>query len=143
MIYIDTSVIVAAFTAEEKTEQAQQFLTTEEQGPLCVSSWTLTEFASAISLKIRQGTLTELDRAKIQSTWHQAINENFIVLSITQSCYEAATIFVGEHTLGLRAADALHIAIAAETGASLATFDKKMALAAVHFGVPLILSPQI
>jgi uncharacterized protein len=143
MIYLDTSVIVSAFTAEENTAQAQQFLLTEGQGPLCISNWTLTEFASAISLKVRCGALSEQDRANVQSKWHQAIYENFTILSVTQASFEAASIFVSEYELGLRAGDALHIAITTEMGASLATFDRKMAIAANHFGVPLVLSPKI
>ena len=44
--------------------------------------------------------------------------------------------FVDQHTLGLRAGDALHLATASEHGASVHTLDQRLAQAGPLLGVP-------
>ena len=39
MVYLDTSVLVAALTREDATERAQVALSEAEAGTLCISGW--------------------------------------------------------------------------------------------------------
>jgi predicted nucleic acid-binding protein len=48
----------------------------------------------------------------------------------------AAARFVDQHALGLRAGDALHLAIASEHGATVFTLDQRLAEAGPAFGIP-------
>jgi uncharacterized protein len=50
--------------------------------------------------------------------------------------FRAAAKFVDQHTLGLRAGDALHLATASEHGASVHTLDPRLAQAGPLLGEP-------
>ena len=51
--------------------------------------------------------------------------------------FEKAARFASHHALGLRAGDALHLAIAAGGGHTLVTLDVRMAEAASQLGIPV------
>ncbi len=51
--------------------------------------------------------------------------------------FVAARALVQTAQVALRAADALHLAVCLRIGASLATFDIRLAEAAAHFGAPV------
>lgn len=76
-------------------------------------------------------------RAEMLAQWRQAISENFSIVDIDKSHFEAAACMADRHDLTLRAGDALHIAIAQSAGCTLLTLDKRMAEAAVQLGVPV------
>src|SRR5689334_18812076 len=63
MLYVDTSVIVSALTNEADTVLSQTWLARQEASELTVSDWTATEFASALSMKLRTGGLGAGHRA--------------------------------------------------------------------------------
>jgi predicted nucleic acid-binding protein len=54
---------------------------------------------------------------------------------VTREHFQTAARFADHYELGLRAGDALHVAVAAELGATLRTLDKRLAEAAVALGV--------
>jgi uncharacterized protein len=58
-----------------------------------------------------------------------------MVMPVTRAHFLAAARFAEQYALGLRAGDALHVAIAAEQGATICTLDKHLAEAAVTLGV--------
>lgn len=60
--------------------------------------------------------------------------DSFVVLGVAGSQFRAAA-FADQHSLGLRAGDALHLAIAFDTGAMVMTLDKRLAEAGVNIGV--------
>jgi predicted nucleic acid-binding protein len=55
--------------------------------------------------------------------------------AVTREHFQAAARFADQYGLGLRAGDALHVAVVAELGATLCTLDKRLAEAAVALGV--------
>lgn len=59
------------------------------------------------------------------------------VLAIEAADLAKAAFYVSRHDLDLRAGDALHFAIAAAHGCTLATLDERMATAAPELGVPV------
>jgi len=58
------------------------------------------------------------------------------VLPVTGSQFRAAARFADQHALGLRAGDALHLAVASEHGATVHTLDQRLADAGPVLGVP-------
>ncbi len=58
------------------------------------------------------------------------------MLPVTGGHFRAATKFVDQHALGLRAGDALHLATASEHGATVHTLDRRWAEAGPALGVP-------
>ena len=135
MIYLDTSLLVTALTAEPDTARVQAWLVKFEAGALCISDWAVSEFSSALALKLRRGELNADERARVLSNWRVTQRDNLVVIPVPQPAYDLAARFCDRHELGLRAGDALHLAVASLGGHSLATLDARMAKGAVAVGV--------
>ena len=138
MIYCDTSLLVTALTVEDRTAQVQAWLTTRTEGELCISLWVVTEFSSALSLKLRRGEMPVDERARIISNWHALRQDHLATLPVPEEAFDLAARFCDRHESGLRAGDALHLAVASLGGHSLATLDRTMAEAAVAVGVGVV-----
>lgn len=139
MIYLDTSVIVAALTKEAATPSIYAWFDEQDESELAISDWTLTELSSALSVKLRTGNLSLEQRAAALATFNSLVTESFTVLGVTGAHFRAASKFADQHTLNLRAGDALHLAIAAERSATVCTLDHRMAKAGPALGVPTLL----
>jgi uncharacterized protein len=137
MLYVDTSVIVSALTNEADTSLSQVWLARQELSELTISDWTTTEFASALSIKLRTGALGVNDRAAALSAFTRLCAESFATLLVGREDFHAAARFADQSDLNLRAGDALHLAICANHGASLCTLDRRLAEAAGRVGVPV------
>ena len=111
------------------------WLTQQGTSDLTISDWVITEFASALSVKVRMGRLSVANRAKAASLFTRLQGDSIAVMPITRDHFLAAARFANQSGLGLRAGDALHVAVAAELGATLCTMDKRVAEAAVVLGV--------
>jgi uncharacterized protein len=135
-IYCDTSLLVAGLVNEPRTVDVQQWLEKQPAGSLFISDWSVTEFSSALSVKVREKKLTLEDRAKALAKWTTLREESLVVLSVMAEHFTIAAIYAERANLGLRAGDALHLAIAAANGCGLATLDSKQRKAAVELGIP-------
>lgn len=136
MLYVDTSVIVAAICNDAATGRAQKRLAEQDPTELAISERTLTETSSALSIKLQAGLLTLEQRAAALSTFNRLAVESFTVLPVTGAHFRVAAKFVDQHTLGLRAADALPLATASEHGVTVHTLDRRLAKAGPVMGVP-------
>lgn len=74
-------------------------------------------------------------RAAALAMFKRLAADSFVVLGVAGSQFRAAAAFCDQHSLGLRAGDALHLAIAFDTGATVMTLDKRLAEAGVVVGV--------
>ena len=139
MLYLDTSLLVAALTNEAETERMQHWLGEQREGDLAVSDWVATEFSSALSIKLRTGQIMTGDRAEALATFTRLATDSFIVMPVSRLQFRTAARFADQQILGLRASDALHLAICADHGARLCTLDRRLSDAGSALGIKTML----
>lgn len=135
MLYVDTSVLVALCTNEEKTADVVNWYAdcTEE---LASAAWCVTEFASAMGLKQRTGQLTQ---EQAQTAWMQferICANDLQLLPVEATTFHKAAVLTMDASAGLRAGDSLHLACAMQAKAQgMVTLDAVLAKNAKRFKV--------
>ena len=135
MLYIDTSLLVAALTNEAETERMQRWLGRQPEDELAISDWVTTEFSSALSIKLRTGQIGATHRADALAIFTRLATDSFTVVPVSRLQFRTAARFVEQHALSLRAGDALHLAICGDHGATLCTLDRRLSDAGSALGV--------
>lgn len=138
MIYVDTSVIVPLLTTEPKTQAVTAWFSELGDMPTC-ADWLLTEFHSALSIKLRTGQLSEANAKRARKEFDLLIDGGLQVVAISRNAFRHAAKMVQQHKNGLRSGDSLHLAVALELEAShMATLDGTLAANAKRNGIKLI-----
>lgn len=136
MIYCDTSILIAALTPEAQSGAVQDWL--GQADGLCISGWVVTEFASALAIKLRRGDIALAERDVIAAQWLRFRRNHLQVEPVRQGAFAVAAQLCGDAGSGLRAADALHLAIALQGQHRFATLDRVQAAAALQQGLQLV-----
>lgn len=84
----------------------------------------MTEFASVLSIKERQGEITEQDARAVWSEFQSFCDNGVRLVPVSREAFREAGRLARVSASGLRAGDSLHLAVALELGTSnLATAD--------------------
>ena len=139
MFYLDTSFLVPYFIPEKASRAVEKFLSSIKTEELAISQWTRTEFVSALGIKIRTQRFSEGAARRALAAFDEITGQYFIVIQILESDYLLAAEFLSQWSLGLRAGDALHLALAKNHGAKrIYSLDKSLVKAAgrlrIHAG---------
>lgn len=112
MLYLDTSVLVPLFVPEPESAVIRAWFDAHADATFAISDWTITEFSSAMGIKVRSKGLKPEQARKARSLMNKLATESLRVFPPTRSDYERAAKLLDHYLLGLRAGDALHLAVA-------------------------------
>ena len=134
MIYFDTSVVVAYYCPEVISNEVEAIIVHSK--PPVISSLTEVEMCSAISRKVRENHLSEIDANRILSKFQFHIQHQlYYCLSVQEDHYQKAKSWISQFKKSLRTLDALHLALVSYKEMTLCTADIQLANAAEYFGV--------
>lgn len=137
MLYLDTSFLVPYFVSEESSDKVETYLRGLKGEELVVSAWTATEFVSALGLKVRAKQLDKQAAFAALAAFRELGEGYFNWLAVAPGDFKAASAYLEEWNLGLRAGDALHLAVAKTNGVKkLLTLDERMLKAARALRIP-------
>ncbi len=139
MIYVDTSVWIAMHVRESRTAEVQDWLEAQEISTLCCSEWVKTEYASALSIRRRRNELNAADFADAHRAFAQLCVAGPLWLDVEPPDFLTAAGYCADVDSGLRAGDALHLAVAVRTRCkALFSLDKLMNLNARRLGLGVV-----
>lgn len=126
MIYLDTSVAIPMFVPEPTSDAVDAWMESCDS-PLVSSDWILTEFASALSIKVRRGELAQKQANAAWKDFEEFCRSGLRLLPVTRRAFEQAALMARDVHSSLRSGDSLHLAMAIEAGApALATADSNL-----------------
>ena len=135
MIYLDSSVVVALLTPEERSAQALDWFA-QSREPLISSDWLITETHSALGIKQRHHGLSSSARQAAGQQLERLLQGGVELRLLDRERFRQAAELLKDSALGLRAGDALHLAVALHSRCTrLASFDSRMQQAAAALGM--------
>jgi predicted nucleic acid-binding protein len=138
MDYFDTSFLVPFFVAEPASDRVEQLLKRQTAGESATSRWTRVEFSAAIARQVRIGRLGTERARQVEAAFDELTTESFAILSPAAADFEVAQRFLRRYETGLRAGDALHLAIANNHAAmAIYSLDEGMLKAGRLLGLPV------
>ena len=125
MLYVDTSILVGFCTQEGKSLAIHKWYDNSKDAKLISSTWTFTEFASALSIKERTGQITPKESKSAWKLFEAICTNDIELLPIENKVFYSAGVLVLDSKFKLRSGDALHLAAAKFLKAkSIITLDK-------------------
>lgn len=138
-IYLDASALVKLFVPEPESDALNQALVGARD--VILSDLALTEMASALGRRTREGLLTPTESRRL---YHEAeqLAASCRRAELTPPAHRRAErLLLTSREIALRTLDALHIALATDAGvATLVTYDPRLRAAAASQG--LLVAPE-
>ena len=138
MHYFDTSFLVPFFVDEPTSSRVEQFLRRQPPGKVAISQWTRLEFSSALARQVRIGSMSANAAAELGAAFDSLVARSFVMISPVSSDFDLADRFLRRFDTGLRAGDALHLAIGGNHGAeAIYSLDRGLLKAGERLGLPV------
>jgi predicted nucleic acid-binding protein len=126
MIYVDTSAVVALLVGEVSTPAVVEWYEAESR-PLIAGDWLVTEMASALALKVRTHQITQALADAAWDEFEYLTAGGLQLVALSRDTFTQAAAMVRSSSDGLRAGDALHLALAATAHVeALASLDRRL-----------------
>jgi predicted nucleic acid-binding protein len=136
LIYLDTSFVAPLLLPESSSANVERVLTGLAPGEAAVSSWTRTEFASAVARRVRIGEMDAKAAHRAVRALDELIERSFRLLAPMADDFNTAHRMIVDSDWQLRAGDALHLAIArAWSARAVLTLDASLLRIARRLGV--------
>ena len=136
MTYFDTSVLTAYYTTEERSPHAAVLV--DNASLPVISDLAIAELNVAIWRKGKLGLLPMEAVAAVFSLFDEHLQNAFLNVSIEPRHIDATRALASRSPVRLRTLDALHLVIASELEATIATFDNRLHEAATALGHPVL-----
>ena len=129
--YVDSCLLVSLFHNDSGYPAAVAWLAGAAAQELWISHWVLLEFASAIAVRHRRGELEAPKVSSVQSELEAFRAERLALLEPRAEDFLLARAWVQRQSApGLRAGDALHLAVAQRQKLTLVSADQALVAAA-------------
>jgi uncharacterized protein len=99
----------------------------------------VTEFSAALSIKLRTAEIQAPHRATVLEAFAKLRAQSLTVLPVLGRHFQTAAQFADQFSLGLRAGDALHLAICADHSVPICTLDRRQSEAGSALGLGVLL----
>jgi predicted nucleic acid-binding protein len=143
MLYFDTSFLAPLVLPEAASDRIAAFVRELPAGQFTISQWTRVEFSSLIAREVRMGGLDAHAAARADARFELMVDESFSVVLPNADDFSLAKEYLGHFETGLRAGDALHLAIARNHRAGVIySLDKTLLEAGKILGLPVSMGMQ-
>jgi uncharacterized protein len=135
-LYLDASALVKLYLPEPDSDALDAAI--RGRSDLIVSDLAITEIVSSISRRRREGSLPALSCVRLYRKILEDIDSGLYIKNdlMPEAHREAERLLMAIDDVALRAADALHLALASLSGASaIVTYDIRLAKAAIRIGL--------
>ena len=144
MLYFDTSFLAPLIFPEATSQKIARFVRRLAVEEFTVSHWTRVEFSSLIAREVRIGGLDVQAASMADAQFEAMLQESFSILLPKSDDFDLAKHFLGRFETGLRAGDALHLAVANNhRAAAIYSLDKKLVKAGKILGLPVRMAVRI
>lgn len=138
MRYFDTSFLTPLIRDEKTSPVVARFVAGLPPEGLAISRWTEVEVASLLARDVRMGVIKSFEAREADKFFGDIVRRSFVVLSLEGGDYELARQYLHTYETNLRAADALHLAIAANRQANfIYSLDRGLLKAGRILGLPM------
>ena len=119
MLFFDTSFVVPLILPEATSDKIAAFVRRLPAEEFAVSHWTRVEFSSLIAQEVRMGGLDAQAATRADARFEAMVNESFNILLPNADDFGLAKRYLNQFETGLRAGDALHLAVASNHRAAV------------------------
>jgi predicted nucleic acid-binding protein len=138
MLYFDTSFLIPLVVPESTSAEVHRFVRTQAAFGLATSHWTRVESSSVLAREVRMKHYVASAALKVDGDLEALIRQSFLVLTVASDDLDSAKLLLQKYETGLRAGDALHLAIAKSKNAqAIYSLDDKMIRAGKLLGLPV------
>lgn len=138
MHYFDTSFLAPLILEESTSAKVERFIAKLPSGELAVSQLARVEFSSLLAREVRMGGLDGRSARNADAQFEAVLKESFVVLLPSIDDFDLAKEYLGNHKTGLRAGDALHLAVAYNhSSQAIYTLDKTLLKAGKLLDLPV------